>query len=161
MDDRNDGLLRGSREGRIDQPLALAESPWSVDSLLGLHMALLDHAEEVRAAAMSALMEIAGKNPTPANVSPLDVLGRYMFSFTVASGVVPQVFRLLVKLGTPEAVALVKAVLANPNIRNDDFRQFVETALQSGNPDLIQHLKSIRCSAQKAKILNAALKQTH
>jgi hypothetical protein len=105
MDERNDGLLRGSREGRIDQTLALAESPWSVDTLLGLHVALLDHAEEVRAAAMSTLMEIAGKNPTPVSVSPLDVLGPYMFSFTVASGVVPQVFRLLVKIGTPRPSA--------------------------------------------------------
>jgi hypothetical protein len=55
----------------------------------------------------------------------------------------------------------VKAVLSDPHIRNDDFRQFVETTLQSGNPDIIHHLKSLRRSTQKAKILKVALKQTH
>ena len=161
MDERNDGLLRGSREERIQQALDPARSPWDLDAVLELHTALLDHAEDVRAAAVSALIEIAGKNPVPASVSPVSLLGRYMFSFTAASGVVPQAFRILVKLATPEAIDLVKSVLASPGIRNEDFREFVEAALQSGNTDLIQHLKSLRCSTQKTKILNTALAQTH
>jgi len=161
MEDRSDGLLRGSRDDRVGQALALADSPWDLDTLLNLHVALLDHAEEVRAAAISVLIEIAGKQPAPASVSPLSVLARYMFSFTAASAVVPQVFRLLVKLGTSEAAALVKSILANPTIRNADFRKFVEAVLQSGNPHLIQHLKTLRCTAQKAKVLKTALNRSH
>ncbi len=62
---RNDGLLRGSREERVAAMLSLAEAEWNLGAFLDLHCGLLDHAEDVRAAAMEALQKIATQRPEP------------------------------------------------------------------------------------------------
>lgn len=41
MFDRSDGLLRGSREDRVQQVSALETSDWDFDTLLGIMQGLL------------------------------------------------------------------------------------------------------------------------
>ena len=55
-------MLRGSREERIETMLSLNEEEWNLNTLLYLHLGILDHAEDVRMAAMDALMEIAKRS---------------------------------------------------------------------------------------------------
>ena len=103
LEEPSDGLLRGSRKDRIAQMLSLREAEWNLYTLLDLHLGLLDHAEEVRLAAVESL-PAAAKIPEPITLTPADFLARYMFSFTSASGAAPQIFEFLVELGTPEAI---------------------------------------------------------
>lgn len=58
---RTDGLLRGPRHERSKLMTALGKEAWGLETLLGLHLGLLDHAEDVRIAAMEALQHIAQK----------------------------------------------------------------------------------------------------
>jgi hypothetical protein len=51
-------LLRGSREERIETMISLQGEEWDPNTLLYLHLGMLDHAEDVRMATMDALMEI-------------------------------------------------------------------------------------------------------
>ncbi len=74
MDFRSDGLLRGSREERCKAMLALGKTKWDLYTFLDLHCGLLDHAEDVRAAAMEALEKIAKRRPKPIALTPLDLL---------------------------------------------------------------------------------------
>ena len=57
--DRNDGLMRGSREQRIAEMRSLGDADWNPGTLLHLHIGLLDHAEDVRSAALDAVLEIS------------------------------------------------------------------------------------------------------
>ena len=70
MEERSDQLLRGSRKERVETMLSLSEDEWDLNTLLNLFLGILDHAEDVRIAAMDALMEIAARSPEPFTVSP-------------------------------------------------------------------------------------------
>ena len=100
---RTDGLLRGARTDRVRQILALKNGGWSLETALELHCGLLDHAHEVREAAMEALFELAAQRPAPVLVTPARLLAYYMTTFTVASGIDLAAVRCLVDLRTAEA----------------------------------------------------------
>lgn len=149
-------MLRGSREERVETMLSLQGEEWSLNTLLYLYLGILDHAEDVRMAAMDALMEIAKRSPEPFTVSPISMLIRYMFDFTVASGYTPYMFRSLVQLGTPEAVQASESALRHVE-RNDDFRKFLDILIEEGKTDMLKNMKEENLSKQKAKILRDAL----
>jgi hypothetical protein len=149
-------LLRGSREERVETMLSLNEEEWNLNTLLYLHLGILDHAEDVRMAAMDALMEIAKRSPEPFTVSPISMLIRYMFDFTVASGYTPYTFRSLVQLGTPEAVQAAERALRHVE-RNEDFRKFLDILIEEGGSDVLKNMKGENISKQKAKMLRDVL----
>ena len=86
---------------------ALGNEAWDLETLLGLHLGLLDHAEDVRIAAMKSLQHIAKKRPTPIAISPIALLAYFMHSFTVASGMSLVTFQCLVELNTAESGEIV------------------------------------------------------
>ena len=149
-------MLRGSRRERIEALLSLGEEEWDLNMLLNLYLGVLDHSEEVRMAAMNALMEIAARSPEPFTVSPFSILTRYMFDFTVASGYVPYMFRSLVQLGTPEAAQAAESALKRV-ARNEDFRKFLDILVEEGKLDMLRNMEGENLSKQKAKILRDAL----
>ena len=153
---RNDGLLRGSREERIEAMLSLAIANWSLETLLELHFGLLDHAEEVRAAAMDTLQAIAKRKPDPISLTPADMLSRFVFSFTVSSGVRLATFRALVELETPETDDAVEQILLY-TVRNEDFSDFVQVLQRVGKAEILRRLPPSRLSKTKAAILRSAL----
>ncbi len=51
MYERSDGLMRGSRQERIQEVLDLRGADWDFNTLLGIIQGILDHAEDVRLAA--------------------------------------------------------------------------------------------------------------
>ena len=67
---RTDGLLRGSRDERIQQMLALKNKSWKLDALLEIHCGLLDHAHDVREAAMETLLGLAARKTVAISISP-------------------------------------------------------------------------------------------
>src|SRR5512144_823138 len=93
---RTDGLLRGARTERVRQVLALQSAGWSLATALDLHCGLLDHAHDVREAAMEALMELAAQRPAAVPLTPARLLAFYMMTFTVASGTDVAAVRCLV-----------------------------------------------------------------
>jgi hypothetical protein len=119
--------------------ISLNEEEWNLNTLLYLHLGILDHAEDVRMAAIDALMEIAKRSPESFTVSPISILIRYMFDFTVASGYTPYMFRSLVQLGTPEAVQAAERALGRVE-RNEDFRKFLDILIQEGKTVLWQQI---------------------
>ena len=71
---RTDGLLRGPRAERTEWITALADAPWDLETLLELHLGLLDHAQDVRVAAMEALRSIARRKPHAIAVTAVELL---------------------------------------------------------------------------------------
>ena len=123
MYDRNDGLMRGSRQERIQEVLDFQESDWDFVTLLGIIQGMLDHAEDVRLAAMETLLEIAGQKKAPMSLTPVSVIEYFMFTFNASTRATQQIFKFLVENsdipGANEAVE--RAVLGN--VRNEDFRK--------------------------------------
>ncbi len=158
MLEQTDGLLRGSREERIAQILSLRRAEWSLGTVLDLHCGLLDHAEDVRRAAIEALKGIARKLPEPIALTPLGLLAPYIFSFTVASGEVSRNFEFLVELNTPESLQLAESALERVG-RNEDFKAFVEIVVRANKLELLQALQKAELSKTKAKILRDALER--
>jgi len=152
-------MLRGSREERVEEMLSLKEAEWNLGTLLYLHLGLLDHSEDVRLAALDALMGIAERSPEPFTVSPIPILADYIFSVTVSSGYTPHIFEFLVRLGTPEAVQTVEKLIREP-CRNDDFRYFVDVLIREGELGLLGRLEKEKLSKTKAKLLRDALDRT-
>jgi hypothetical protein len=74
MYERSDGLMRGSREERVEEVFGLQECDWDFDTLLGIVQGMLDHAEDVRLAAMETLLEIAGQRKAPMSLAPVSVI---------------------------------------------------------------------------------------
>jgi len=131
MYDRSDGLLRGSREDRVQQVFALQASDWDFDTLLGIMQGLLDHAEDVRLAAMETLLEIARQKNFAMSLTPISVIEYFMFNFTASSGAVQQVFRFLVEnKDLPEARQAIERALLS-NVRNEDFEQFIDILVEA------------------------------
>jgi hypothetical protein len=86
-EERTNGLLRGARAERIQQLAALKGGAWSINTILELHCGLLDHAHDVREAAMDVLLDFAGKQSVPLAVTPVKFLAYFMHAFTVSSGI--------------------------------------------------------------------------
>ena len=149
-------MLRGSRKERVETMLSLTAEGWDLNTLLNLFLGILDHAEDVRIAAMDALMEIAARSPEPFTVSPISMLTLYMFDFTVASGYVPYLFRSLVQLGTPEAVQAAESALRRV-ARNEDFRKFLDILIEEGKSDVLRNMAEENLSKQKTRLLRDAL----
>ena len=158
MDERNDGLLRGSRQDRVGEMLVLSASQWNLHTLLDLHCGLLDHTEDVRLAALEALMEITKLQCQPLTISPISMLLRFMFSFTATSGATPNVFRFLIDLGTAEARTIVKQIMESAACSNSDFKEFVNAIPKSKDASLLDHLMSAKLSKAKSRILDTVLK---
>ena len=107
-------------------------------------------------AAMDALMGIAMRSPGPFTVSPISMLTRYIFDFTVSSGYTPYLFRSLVQLGTPEAVKAAESALRHV-ARNDDFRKFLDILIEEGKSDVLRNMERKNLSKAKARLLSDAL----
>lgn len=153
---RSDGLLRGAREDRAEAMSSLGRAKWSLEVFLDLHCGLLDHAEEVRIAAMEALQEISKQEPDPVALTPVKLLSDFLFSFTVSSGVAVKCFRFLVELDTPEAHEAVEQVLSQVQ-RNEDFKEFIEILRQANSLEPLHRLEHAKLSQSKAAILRSAL----
>lgn len=156
MEERSDKLLIGSRKERVETMLSLTAEEWNLNTLLNLFIGILDHAEDVRIAAMDALMEIAARSPEPFTVSPISMLTRYMFDFTVASGYTPYMFRSLVQFGTPEAMQAAESALKRV-ARNDDFRKFLDILIEEGRSEVLRNMAEENLSKQKTRLLRDAL----
>ncbi len=153
---RSDGLLRGSREDRAQAMASLGREKWSLEVLLDLHSGLLDHAEEVRIAAMKALQEISTRGPAPVALTPVTLLSYFLFSFTVTSGIAVICFEFLVELDTPDAREAVEQALSRVH-RNEDFKDFVDILKQANKLELLHRLEHANLSQPKAAILRSAL----
>jgi len=156
MGERSDKLLRGSRKERVETMLSLTAEEWDLNTLLNLFLGILDHAEDVRMAAMDALMEVATRSPEPFTVSPISMLTPYMFDFTVASGYTPYMFRALVQLGTPEALQAAESALKRV-ARNEDFRKFLDILIEEGKSEVLRNIDGEDLSKQKTRLLRDAL----
>jgi len=156
---RSDGLLRGAREDRAEAMSSLGRAKWSLEVLLDLHCGLLDHAEEVRIAAMEALREISRQEPDPVALPPVKLLSDFLFSFTVSSGVAVKCFKFLVELDTLEAHEAVEQALFRGQ-RNEDFKEFVGVLWQANKLELLHRLEQAKLSQAKATILRSALAST-
>jgi hypothetical protein len=150
MNDRNDGLLRGSRDERCDQMDALRNAEWNLETMLDLYTGLLDHADEVRASASNALKEIAKRNPESITISPLSLLGKYSEDLW-----------FFADFGTPEALSIARQVLTNiTNGSNAEFEATLRTIVKDRRLDLLEHVQTLKLSQTKAKILRSVLPPT-
>lgn len=156
MSFRNDGLLRGSRQERLEAMLSLGDGKWDLDTVLELHCGLLDHAEDVWAAAMDALQEFAKQKSEPMALTPLALLSYFLFSFTVSSGVRADTFKFLVELGTAEAHQAIEQALLWAQ-RNEDFGDFVRILQNANELERLRRLDTAKLSKTKAAILRAVL----
>ena len=147
------------RTERAEQTLALKSRDWNLDTFMTLHLGLLDHAWQVRHAALEALIEIAVRRPEPVSVSPVALLRNVMFSFTASSGATPHVFRLLLELDDDESRAAVKDILDHGYGSNDDFDSFVNAIADLDRRDLLDYLKTTKFSKQRTRILNRVLRE--
>jgi hypothetical protein len=154
--ERSDRLLRGSRDERIAEMLSLKRAAWSLGTLLDMHIGLLDHAEEVRLAAVEALEAMVRRSPEPLTLTPTTFLAHHMFSFTAASGAAQQIFEFLVELRTPEGVQLAMEALERVS-RNEDFKAFVEILARHHRLDLLRQFPQDRLGRTKQGILRSAL----
>lgn len=153
---RSDGLLRGSREERIQAVLSLRDAEWNLATLLDLHCGLLDHAEDVRASAMDALQDIAKRKPKPLEITPMMLLSEFLFSFTAVSGMAVSAFEFFVQLDTPEARQAVGRALLRVQ-RNEDFSAFVEILQRANKRELLRRLEPAKLSKTKAAVVRSAL----
>jgi hypothetical protein len=154
---RTDGLLRGPRNERKELMTGLGDAPWDLETLLGLHPGLLDHSEEVRAAAMEALRCIAQRKPEPFAVSPVAMLALFMHAFTAASGIGTATFRCLVELGTPESLEAVKAVLKSGRGSNTQFEAWIKILRNSNRLDVMHNVESAPLSKVRRNIIHRVL----
>lgn len=154
---RTDGLLRGSRSERKKLMVGLADAPWDLETFLGLHLGLLDHSEEVRAAAMNALQGIAKRKPAPLALTPAALLAHFMHSFTVASGVGLACFWCLAELDTAESLGIVKAVLESGQGSNDQFEAWVDILRDADQLEILRHVKLDTLSKTRRKIIDRVL----
>lgn len=157
--DRNDGLMRGSREERITEMRSLGKAEWNPGTLLYLHIGLLDHVEDVRSAALDALLEISRGLPTPFTISPVTLLSYCLFDWTGSTGNTPRIFRSLVQLGTPEADEAIEAIMEGhaDHLRNEDFEEFICALAENGKMEDINRLLNRKLSTTKTKILRRIL----
>jgi len=161
MFERSDGLMRGSREQRMQEVFGLHESDWDFHTLLGIIQGFLDHAEDVRLAAMDTLLEIARQKKAPVNLSPLSIIEYFMFSFTASSMATQKIFRFLIEnTDIPGANEAIEIVL-HRDIRNEDFEKFVDIILEAKKFEFLKIFQNRKLSKRKTQILKNALKNTN
>jgi hypothetical protein len=156
-EERNDGLLRGARAERIQQLAALKDGAWSIDTILELHCGLLDHAHDVREAAMDALLDFASKHPVPLAVTPVKLLAYFMHAFTVSSGIDMDVVRCLVGLHTAEADGVLKDLLQSGSGSNEQFRRWLESLKAANRHDILRQICNDKLSSGRKKMLKHVL----
>ena len=154
---RTDGLLRGPRSERSKQMTAVGREAWDLETLLVLHLGLLDHAEDVRIAAIEALQHIAQRKPTPLAVSPVALLAYFMHSFTVASGMSVLTFELLVELNTAESIEIVEGVLESGRGNNIQFEGWVRILQEANRSDILRKIDLTRLSKGRRKVIERVL----
>jgi len=154
---RTDGLLRGPRRERSKHMTSLEREAWDLETLLALHLGLLDHAEDVRIAAMEALQHIAQRKPTPLAVSPVTLLAYFMHSFTVASGLSLLTFELLVELNTAESIEIVETVLESGRGNNMQFEGWVRILQEANRSDILRKIDLTRLSKGRRKVIERVL----
>lgn len=154
---RTDGLLRGARTDRVQQMRALKDAGWSLATMLNLHCGLLDHARDVREAAMGTLIELAAQRPSAVAVAPARLVGFYMMSFTVASGMDFAAVRCLVDLHTVEADEILVGLLGSGCGNNEQFTAWVELLHASDRQDLLRQVRVDKLSKGRQRILKQVL----
>jgi hypothetical protein len=157
MYERSDGLMRGSREERIQEVFGLQESDWDFHTLLGIIQGLLDHAEDVRLAAMETLLEIAGQKKAPMSLTPVSVIEYFMFSFTASSIAAQRIFRFLIEnTDIPGANEVIERALLI-DVRNEEFEKFIDIILEAKKFEFLKTLEQKKLSKRKTQILKNAL----
>ncbi len=151
---RSDGLLRGARTERIEQMLAFRHTTWSLEVLLGVHCGLLDHACEVREAAMESLLELAAKGPAAVPVTPASLLAYYMGTFTVASGIDLAVVSCLAELRTSEADELLVGLLVSGSGSNEQFKRWLEILRAKDRQEILDRVQREKLSPKRKATLN-------
>ena len=161
MFERSDGLLRGSREERMQEVFELHESDWDFYTLLGIIQGFLDHAEDVRMAAMDTLLEIAIQKKAPMNLAPLSVIEYFMFSFTATSMATQRIFRFMIEnTDIPGANEAIERALLS-DVRNEDFEKFIEIILEAKKFEFLKACEHRKLSKRKTQILKNALKNAN
>lgn len=157
MYERSDVLMRGSRENRIQEVFGLQESDWDFDALLGIIQGILDHAENVRLAAMETLLEIAGQKKAPMSLTPLQLLSTLCSAFSASTTAIQRIFKFLVEntdiSGANEAIE--RALLRD--VRNEDFEKFIDIIVEAKKLEFLKILEDKKLSKTKTKILKNAL----
>ncbi len=151
--ERTDGLLRGSRDQRISKIRAVEEAPWTLETILGLHCGLLDHAHDVSEAAMDTLIGIALKRPDPVAVTPVALLAYFVNVFTVASGIDARVVRCFAELHTAEADAALSELLESGTGNHQQFENWMTILTATNRMDILRRVHSDRLSANRRKML--------
>ena len=154
---RTDGLLRGPRKERSESMTALGDASWDLETLLGLHLGLLDHAEDVRVAAMEALGSIARKKPDAIAVTPVALLAYFMHTFTRASRVDLTSFRCLVELDTHESLEVIKGILESGHGSNDQFDAWVDILRDAKKLEILRSVDLARLSKARRNIVKRVL----
>ncbi len=155
--ERTDGLLRGSRTERIRRIREVEDAPWTLETILGLHCGLLDHAHDVREAAMRTVIEIALKRPDPVAVTPVGLLSYFVNAFTVASGVDAGVVRCFADLHTTEADKALSELLESGAGSNQQFEHWTTILKAANRKDILREVRSDRLSTNRRKMLKHAL----
>jgi len=157
MYERSDGLMRGSREERVQEVFGLQESDWDFDTLFGIIQGILDHAEDVRLAAMETLLEIARQKKAPMSLTPVSVIEYFMFSFNASTKAAQRIFRFLVEnTDIPGANEAIERALLR-DVRNEDFEKFIDIIVEAKKLEFLKTLEDKKLSKTKAKILKNAL----
>ena len=154
---RTDGLLRGPRAERTEWITALADAPWDLERLLELNLGLLDHAQDVRVAAMEALRSIARKKPDAIAVTAVELLAYFMHSFTVASGVNLATFQCLVELNTAESLEVVKATIESGRGSNDQFARWVNILQDANGLEILRTVDLAKLSRTRRSMISRVL----
>jgi len=131
-------------------------------SYRGEERVLLDHSENVRSAALEALLEISRLRPEPISISPATLLSHCLFDWTVSSGNTPRIFRFLAELGTTEADEAIEAIMEGPveQLRNEDFEKFMCALAENGKRETVKRLSNRKISTTKNKILRGILEES-
>jgi len=157
MYERGDGLMRGSREERMQEVFSLHESDWDFHTLLGIMQGFLDHAESVRLAAMETLLEIAKQKKAPMSLTPVSVIEYYMFSFTASTMAAQRIFRFLIEnTDIPGANEAIERALLS-DVRNEDFEKFIDIILEAKRIEFLKTLEHKQLSKTKTRILKKAV----
>jgi hypothetical protein len=91
----------------------------------------LDHAEDVRLAAMETLLVIAGQKKAPMSLTPVSVIEYFMFSFTASTMAAQRIVRFLIEnTDIPGANEAIERALLS-DVRNEDFEKFIDIILES------------------------------
>ncbi len=159
FDERTDGLLRGSRDERIELMETLKGADWSLDTMLALHLGLLDHAHHVSEAAMNTLIALAAKNPAPVPVTPIMWLAYFMHGFTKASGVDLAVVKCLADLHTAEADEVLKFTLESGSGSNDQYGHWLAILKEANRTDVLRRIQAEKLSPNRAKMLKRAVEE--